>query len=448
MSDDARARLLALLQVHGTSVASFQALEPGLTTRFYEGGAVAFFDTGSAWVAAADPIAPIDRVREIARRFEADARANGRRPSFFCCEQVDALDGKKVALGEQPIWLPAQWESLLAAHRSLREQIRRARAKGVVVRRVDVSELAEGSSIRRDVEAISAAWLGTRPMEPMQFLVCLAPFEEASEHLYWAAERGGELVAFVSAIPIYGRKGLFLEDLIRRPDAPNGTTELLIDTAMRDAKARGLELVTLGLAPLSGEQKRWMRVMRLLGRGLYDFDGVRAFKARLHPDRWEPVWMVCPKDASTRVAMLDALTAFAGGSLVRFGLATLLRRPLVAAWILTLLLGPWTLFLFVLAMFSDLRVLAYDRSDLLLWATFDAIFFAILVRAFLKPRVWSYATLAALAAFDGAQAVHHLATLGLGTSIFTVVLRPLATFAPFAASLALARCAVHVARRP
>ncbi|HEX7664241.1 MAG TPA: phosphatidylglycerol lysyltransferase domain-containing protein, partial [Polyangiaceae bacterium] len=233
-----------------------------------------------------------------------------------------------------------------------------------------------------------------------------------------------------------------------RPDAPNGTAELVIDAAMRDAAARGLEIVTLGLAPLSGPPKKWMRVMRLLGRGLYDFGGVRAFKERLHPDRWEPVWMVCPEGASTEVAMLDALTAFADGSLVRFGLATLVRRPLVAAWILTLLLGPWTLFLLVLALFSDLTVLSYGRAELLAWATFDAVFFAILVRAFLKPRAWSYAVLALLAAFDGAFAVQHLVTLGLGATAFTVVLRPLATFAPIAASLALARCALHVARRP
>ena len=442
-----RTRLLSLLKKHGRSVASFQSLEPGLEVWWDEGtadAAVAYYDTGHAWVAVADPICATANVKEVARRFYVAAHREGRRASFFCSEQE--LGGRKIRIGEQPIWIPSSWPSTLAAHRRLREQIRRARAKRVVVRRASADELAPGAPLRKSADAIANAWLDTRPMEPMQFLVTLAPFGLRDEHRYYAAERDGELLALLSCIPIYAKNGLFLEDLIRGPHAPNGTTELLIDAAMREAENLGDAMVTLGLAPLSGETGALLRLLGLLGRGLYDFRGVRAFKARLHPDRWEPVFMAHEPGASSALAMLDALTAFAGGSLVRFGARTLVRRPLVAAWLLTLLLVPWTFFLAALALFSHLTVLSYDRAELFGWTAFDAVFVVLLVRAFLKPRVGTYALLATLAACDGALAVRHMAVLGLGSTLFTVVLRPLATFAPIAASFALLRCARYVRR--
>ncbi|MGH7327932.1 MAG: phosphatidylglycerol lysyltransferase domain-containing protein, partial [Polyangiaceae bacterium] len=418
-----RPRLLALLKKHGRSVAAFQSLEPGLHAWWADApreAAVAYFDTGRAWVAVADPLCAKDDVKEVAQRFYEAAHREDRRASFFCSEQD--LGGKKIRIGEEPIWIPSRWPDTLARHRRLREQIRRARAKNVVVRAVEASELAPESPLRKEADAIARAWLDTRPMEPMQFLVTLAPFELPREHRYYAAERNGEMVALLSCIPIYAKNGLFLDDLIRGPHAPNGTTELLIDYAMREASEKGDAIVTLGLAPLSGETSSLLRVLALLGRGLYDFRGVRAFKARLHPNRWEPVFMAHESDASSTLAMIDALTAFAGGSLVRFGARTLVRRPLVAAWLLTLLLVPWTLFLASLALFSHLTVLSYDRNELLGWTAFDAVFVVLLVRAFLKPRVGTYALLAALAACDGALAVRHFAVLGLGATLFTAML--------------------------
>jgi phosphatidylglycerol lysyltransferase len=57
----------------------------------------------------------------------------------------------------------------------------------------------------------------------------------------------------VSAVPVYARRAWLVEDLLRLPGSPNGTAEALIDAVMREAAGRGAVMVTLGLAPLSGE---------------------------------------------------------------------------------------------------------------------------------------------------------------------------------------------------
>jgi len=100
--------------------------------------------------------------------------------------------------------------------------------------------------------------------------------------------------------------------------------------------------VTLGLVPLSGELGSWLRAARRLGRSLYDFDGLRAFKAKLKPRAWDPIFLSYPAGTSGFVAMFDTLTAFSRGGLLRFGLETLLRGPAVVMRVLAALLLAWT----------------------------------------------------------------------------------------------------------
>jgi phosphatidylglycerol lysyltransferase len=139
------------------------------------------------------------------------------------------------------------------------------------------------------------------------------------------AEREGKVVAFLASVPVYARGGWLLEDLLREPSAPNGTAELVVDTAMRALAAEGSRYVTMGLAPLAGAVG-WLRLARDSTRALYDFDGVRSFKAKLRPQAWEPIHLAYPEGGSANAALFDALAAFARGSLVRFGAETLMRR--------------------------------------------------------------------------------------------------------------------------
>ena len=90
---------------------------------------------------------------------------------------------------------------MLGAHRRLREQIRRPKTKGVIVRRVQAADLEPGTGMRRQAEALAREWLGSRRMVPMSFLVALEPFHLPDEHRYFVAERRGRMVAFLSAVP-------------------------------------------------------------------------------------------------------------------------------------------------------------------------------------------------------------------------------------------------------
>ena len=333
---------------YGAEAVSFQGLKQGMRI-WFEGrdACVAYTDTGSAWVAAGSPLAAEDDVARVAQAFCAAAAKAGRRASFFGTERDDSSTPGMSAMvvGEQPIWTPLHWACTLRRSRSLREQLRRAKVKGVAVRPCDPSH-DEGASDRSDILRLMRTWLAQRGMAPMGFVVDPQPFVRSREQRYWVAEQRGRAVGALVAVPIPARSGWMVEQIYRDERAPNGTTESLIHAAMQTWAAEGAQVVTLGLAPLSEHSPPWMRWLGRLAPWLYDFEGLRAFKTRMRPDHWEPVYHAHPVSAFRPLVVLDGLTAFARGSLMGFGVRSLLKHPTalaiwMVAWVIALGVLAW-----------------------------------------------------------------------------------------------------------
>ena len=246
-------------------------------------------------------------------------------------------------VGEQPVWDATRWSATVAATRSLREQLRRAQNKGVAVRRSAPDELvAQRAAARwRSRRSSSAGGTTSRWRRWASSSTCSRSTSPPS-----GATSSPSATAASSASSPRCRstraRGWLLEDFLRDPAAPNGTAELLIDAAMRALADEGSRYVTLGLAPLSGPVSGWLRAARRLSSPLYDFAGLRAFKAKLRPHEWEPIYLAYAPGSSSHVALVDALAAFARGSFLRFGGATLLRGPALVVRVLAALLVPWT----------------------------------------------------------------------------------------------------------
>jgi phosphatidylglycerol lysyltransferase len=169
----------------------------------------------------------------------------------------------------------------------------------------------------------------------MGFLVQPEGLTASDDARGFLARQGDRLVGFAIAVPIFARRGWLLQHLVRDPDAPNGTAELLVDRLMRAAAGEGAELATMGLAPLSGDVHPWLRLARGLGARLYNFEGLRAFKAKLRPRRWDPIYLSYPVPPASiarpfsmrgALAIHDVLAAFARGAFLRFAFQALRLR--------------------------------------------------------------------------------------------------------------------------
>jgi phosphatidylglycerol lysyltransferase len=426
---------LEKLAAFGSDAVAFQALESGL--RWWHdvpspdgtGASLAFHEVGRSWIAVGTPLVAHELRGAAATTFAAHARGNGRRAVFFGVEQPDVFRHfERLLIGLQSELKPSLWTATLKRSPKLREQLRRARAKGVSTRIVEASELAPGSPLRQAVERLRDEWLRTRPMEPMAFLVSVELFHAPERHVYLLAEWRGAPVQFLSAVPIGERRGWLMEDMLRSVSSPNGTTELLIDRLMQHVGETS-DLVTPGLTPLAGPIPLWLRLVRDAATPLYDFSGLRRFRTRLSPPVWRPIWLVWDGGPVVGV-LLDVLRAFAGGRLLPFAWRSLLRHPNGPPWAVAVPLVFWTLLLAALAASNRAWLLGFSTAVLWAWVVFDTVLAALLFRAARHPYPRRLAMMLAATTFDAIFSVRHLAIIGLGGGIAPAALRLLATVGP------------------
>jgi phosphatidylglycerol lysyltransferase len=311
---------------HGHNATAYQILNPGLAHWFSPDGTgvVGYTRRGRVLLAAGEPVCGAAELGRVAGDFERFAQALGCRVCYVCAEsrlrQHLALSNRHcaIALGAQPIWNPSAWSAQLARNAGLRAQLHRARNKGVSV------ELSVRCAASGELARVQSEWLRSRTLPPMEFLA--APSALAgilADRLLFVARRGCEVVAFLVASPVRARNGYLVELLARTSAAPNGTSELLIDRAMRHFAAAGAGFATLGLVALAARAKPalranppWLRLLMGLARAhanrFYNFRGLERFRAKLMPQAWEPVYAIANCPRFTPAMLYAAGQAFAG----------------------------------------------------------------------------------------------------------------------------------------
>lgn len=332
------ARVLSMLRRWGRNVHAFDALEPGLEHWFApdDAGVVAFARSAGWRVAVGSPICAREGLAGMARAFSEDARRHGEEAVFFGVSdrflEVLPKDGFDwVQIGLQPSWDARDWRRVWESAPDLRYMVRRAGRAGIETAVVPPAALEGAEPLRCEAEQLLARWQRSHRMPAMRFMVTVDLFTALHERRYFAARRGGRLVGLLAAVPIYGRGGWLLDDLLIERGVAPGVAESLIDLAMRELGAEGVAYVSLGLVALAGlgEGRASPRAHPILGaafnasvrwlNGLYSFHGIYSFRDKLQPSAWEPVYMAASPRVSVRT-LVAVLSAFSGGSLLRFGL--------------------------------------------------------------------------------------------------------------------------------
>jgi phosphatidylglycerol lysyltransferase len=334
-----RARNLVML--FGWNATAYQILNPGMQHWFSRAGnaVVGYVQYRRVRVVAGAPVCAAEQLAAVAAEFEADARDCGEKVCYVCAEaRVESLyrgrEGySRVLLGAQPIWDPQRWPTIIAQKASLRAQLNRARNKGVVIEDWPIARAENDPGLHHCLEE----WLGMRGLPALHFLVEPETLARLTDRRVFVARRREEVVGFLIASPIPQRRGWLIEQNLRGVPAPNGTTELLLDVAVRALANDGAEFVTLGLAPLSTkghpEQEAnpiWLRGLlawlRAHGRRFYNFRGLEHFKAKFEPAGWDPVYAIVNEPRFAPSTLYAIAAAFSNGSPVK-----LLARGLTKA---------------------------------------------------------------------------------------------------------------------
>ncbi len=335
--------LLEFLARHGANTDSFQASARHHRRLFSDdAGLVAFARVGRFTVVAGDPIAPPGRLTELI----AAVRNAYRGPVVLVSASAPVRDELAAAgwgwlkVGEEPFWEPSRWTLDGKAVGRVRHGVKGAENKGIRV----VQAPTNGESWTQDLAdmtAVAEAWRRSHPIRQLGFLLTLAPFERPAASRYFIArDPDGHAVAFLSAVPIYARRGWYFQDFVRHPDAPNGVIELLFHQAMLSLRDEGAHLVTLGAAPLAGLDKEppdigWLsRTLRFAYEhldGFYHFQSLGEYKQKFAPHWWESKYLVfTPRRLRARLlfAVLKAYDERGATSLVLSRLGRALKEEL------------------------------------------------------------------------------------------------------------------------
>jgi lysylphosphatidylglycerol synthetase-like protein (DUF2156 family) len=308
---------LGVLERHGTNPSGFLALNEG--NRFFRSdgidGFVAYRDTGRGlWIQFGGPFAADGDREPLLRGFLEFSRQRRARVVGVQLLREDAE--LQVRLGYRANQVGCSYslplDSLTLAGRRFvktRNMVSRSRREGVEVVELGVDP-CEVEDLEGQLDAVDAAWLRAkgRFVPELHFFVGERHGPFHPKRRVFVALLAGEIIAYITYSPVYGRHPGWLYDLTRRkPTAPPGVIEHIFTEAAGRMRSEGAEWLHLGLTPfvdMSDEHEVLVAVSRplqrllrfLSGRGglVYPAASQLAFKRKWQPTLVQPEYVVTP----------------------------------------------------------------------------------------------------------------------------------------------------------
>ncbi len=248
----------SLILRHGYNTNAYVTLLPPPFTYFTApgiDGTIAYQRYGRVWLCGGDPICAEADIVPLTAAFMHAARRRRMAIAFLPATPratrllTAQLGFDHVKIGEDNFYDLRTWSTRGQKMKHIRANINRAVREGVTVRRCAPHEVTD--AIRTQVVQLIDAWLTTRGMTALSFLLGIHPFALMEDRRLFLAWKDGKVVGFLACSPIPARDAWYLEDIIRDDDAPVGVTELLFQESVAALKAEGATYGTLGMAALA-----------------------------------------------------------------------------------------------------------------------------------------------------------------------------------------------------
>ena len=301
---DPTTELLRLQSAYGYNPHSLVSITPGALTWTMPGidGAIIYGEFGRVWLAAGDPLAKAEDIKPLVQGFMMAATKARCIAAFVPGTERLAREGIQLGLsaikiGAAPYFDLRVWQPRGNSAKKLRAGVNQALRGGIQVESV----VSFSDELKEEIMELCLRWLKTRRAAvTFGWLLALDPFLRSErKKLFAARDANHRLVGLLAASPIPARDGWYLEDVVRAPDSPRGTADLLVFEALRRLKAEGATMATLGTAPLAREGADDIsthdhpvieRALGLTSKRLsvfYNFEGLRRFKSKFVASWWE-----------------------------------------------------------------------------------------------------------------------------------------------------------------
>ena len=285
-------------------------------------GFVMYGVEGRTWVALGDPVGPAGTHANLIRLFLERCDDYAATPVFYeirkeSLHQYADFGLTFVKLGEEAVVDLSQFCLEGSRGKPLRHALRHLEHHGASCRVVCPAAVP---SLLPELRAVSDDWLEHKAGGEKGFSLGFFRDDYVARFPVAVVEQGGRIVAFANLWP--GPEAIELSvDLMRfHHEAPNGVMEGLMVHVMRWGKQQGYRSFSLGMAPLSGFERSpvaplWTRLGSFLythGETFYNFQGLRAYKDKFHPD-WQSRYLAYPGGLTLPRTLADVAALIAGG---------------------------------------------------------------------------------------------------------------------------------------
>ncbi|WP_371930735.1 bifunctional lysylphosphatidylglycerol flippase/synthetase MprF [Paracoccus spongiarum] len=317
------ARAEAILR-RGTSPLAGFALTGDKTILLSDDGQafVMFGTAGSSWIAYGAAVGEPAAAQEVGFDFVDAARRAGARPVFYeigpeSVPQMLDLGMTLHKMGEEAVIDLTAFSLDGPSRKRLRTSHARAGRDGLSL---DLHLPPHDDALFAEIGPVSSAWLDGKRAQEKGFSVGRYSRAWLDRWPVAVVRRHGRVVAFANVLvtDLPDRAAL---DLMRHvPDAPSGTMEFLFTALILRLRELGYRSFSLGMAPLSGlapdrSRRLWDRFGALVyrhGGSFYNFEGLRAFKAKFDP-AWVPRYLATATGMPPLLPLADAARLIARG---------------------------------------------------------------------------------------------------------------------------------------
>ncbi|MBI3951145.1 MAG: bifunctional lysylphosphatidylglycerol flippase/synthetase MprF [Acidobacteria bacterium] len=289
---------------YGRSSLEFFKLWPDKSYFFSPSGNcfLAYRVGGNFAVVLADLVGPEEEIEETIRQFMTLCQENDWALAFYqtlpdFLPIYERVGLRKLKIGDDAIVDLIHFNLEGKEMKKFRHRINQMEKSGVHVVEYEppISE-----EVLRQVKEVSDEWLQIPGRRERRFTVGMFdPDYIRSTPVFAAADKDGQILAFVNIIPSYC-PGEATVDLMRhRTDAPNGIMDYLFVKLFLAMREKGFERFNLGMAPMAGfhqkeeaslEEKAVHYFFQHLNF-LFSYTGLRQYKAKF-ASFWEPRYVV------------------------------------------------------------------------------------------------------------------------------------------------------------
>lgn len=326
-TSEERQRAKEIVERYGCSSLARFALLDDKSYYFSPSGqsVIAYVPKGRGAIALGDPIGAIEDRSEAIAGFKQFCACNDWQPAFYQTlpddlELYQSLNFKTLKIGEEAVVDLHTFTLQGKAGKNLRPAINKFNKLGYKIR-FYAPPIAD--ELLQELRAISNEWLEHMAGSEKKFSLgwfddnYLKDCEIAVVH-----NKQGNPVAFANIIPEYQRNEITIDLMRHLAEAEHGTMDFLFISMFEHFKQLGYNGFNLGLVALSGvgeavQSSRLERGMHYLYEHLnqfYNFQGLRSYKDKFHPD-WEARYLVYPQLAALPDVVVGLVRADSGDRL-------------------------------------------------------------------------------------------------------------------------------------